>query len=286
MQRAVDVERRAEVAQHGDIIAAYLLAKSLDQARFADSRLTGQQHHLPFALLGVGPARQQEVEFLVTTNQRGQAAHGGGLEPAARAACLAHAKHCDRLVDSFHAPCPELLEHEEAFDQAARAVPDQHGARLGQRLQAGGDVRRLADHRHLVAELAGADVAGDYESGVDSDAHRDLHPGVADLSVQRLHRLDDLQAGLDRAPGIVLVGTREAEVDENAVADVVADMAVEPSDDLGAGSLVPSDQLVQVFGVHARGQRGGADHVAEHHGQLATFGLAARAGGRTGCRLC
>ena len=75
------------------------------------------------------------------------------------------------------------------------------------------------------------------------------------------------------------MGAREAEVDENAVADVVADMAVEAPDDLGAGLLVAADHLVQIFRVHARGQRGGADHVAEHHGQLATLGFAARGAG-------
>src|SRR4029453_16949551 len=104
----------AEVAQHGDIIAADVLAKSLDQARFADSRLTSQQHHLSVAAKRLAPTRQQQVELLVAADPRRQAARGGGLEPAARPACLAHAKHRDRLVDSFHAPCPEFLAYEQA----------------------------------------------------------------------------------------------------------------------------------------------------------------------------
>jgi hypothetical protein len=257
----------------------------LNEPRLADPGLPAQQHHLALAGQGVGPARQQQVELLVAADQRRQAAHGGGLKAAARLAGLAGAVHRDRLVDAFHDLCPELLEHEQAFDQPARAVADQHGAGLGQLLQAGGDVGGLADDCHLVAKLASADVAGDHEAGVDAHPDRDLHSGSHDLGVQRLHRLDDLQTGLDRAPGVVLVGARKAEVYENAVADVVTDVGVEPPDDLGARPLVAADHLVQILRVHARGQRGGTDHVAEHHGQLAPFGFPTRAGGRTGRRL-
>ena len=105
-------------------------------------------------------------------------------------------------------------------------------------------------------------------------------PGSGDLGVQRLHRLDDLQPGLNRAPRIVLVGARKAEIHQDAVADVVADVAVEPADDLGAGLLVAADHLTQIFRVHPGRKRRGADHVAEHHGQLAALGLAAGWGGR------
>src|SRR4029453_14881552 len=96
----------AEVAQHGDIIAADVLAKSLDQARFADSRLTSQQYHLSVAAKRLAPTRQQQVELLVAADQRRQAAGGGGLEPAARPACFAHAKHRDRLPPLFFPASP------------------------------------------------------------------------------------------------------------------------------------------------------------------------------------
>ena len=62
----------------------------------------------------------------------------------------------------------------------------------------------LAYDRHLVTKLAGADVAGDHEAGTDADPHGDVDARRGAPGVQRLHRLDDLQARLHRAR-VVLV---------------------------------------------------------------------------------
>ncbi len=93
-----------------------------------------------------------------------------------------------------------------------RARPDQNGARFSQGLQAGGDIGSLAYHGHLVAELC-ADVAGDHQPGVDSDPDSDFDFRDRDLGIQRLHRFDDLQTGLNRTPWVVLVGLWIAEID-------------------------------------------------------------------------
>ena len=61
------------------------------------------------------------------------------------------------------------------------------------------------------------------------------------------------------------------------------DKPVEPTDRLGDGAMVGADDLAQVFGVGARGQRGRADEIAKHHRELAPLGFAgylSRLGGK------
>ena len=49
-------------------------------------------------------------------------------------------------------------------------------------------------------------------------------------------------------------------------------MAVEMPDNLGAGLLVGADDLTELLGVQALGERREGDQVAEHHGELAALG--------------
>jgi hypothetical protein len=52
------------------------------EARLANSRFTGHQHHLAVAGLGVGPAPKQLIDFLVTADQWCQRRPAQRLEPA------------------------------------------------------------------------------------------------------------------------------------------------------------------------------------------------------------
>src|SRR3546814_3811615 len=87
----------------------------------------------------------------------------------------------------------------------------------------------------------------------------------SDLRPQPTDRLDDLQAGADGALGIVLVGAREAEVDQHAVAHVARDVALQPGDHAGAGVLVGAHDGAQIFRIIARRQLGrrSEEHTSE-----------------------
>ena len=272
MQRAVDVERRAVVAQHGGVLAEHVLAERLHDARLADPGLAGQQDHVAVARPGALPARQQQPDLLVAADQRRQAAPGGGLEPTRRAGRLAHLVDRDRRLDSLDHVRTALLEDDQALDQPPGPLADHDGAGLGQLLQAGGDVRGLADHRHLVAELAGADVADHHEPGVDADPDVDADPEALELAIEAPDRLDDVEPGADRPQRVVLMRLGIAEIGQHGVAGVVADVALEARDDLGAALLVAPQHLVQILRIEPGRERGRADHVAEHHGQLAALG--------------
>jgi len=69
---------------------------------------------------------------------------------------------------------------------------------------------------------------------------------------------------------------RVAEIDENAVAHVFGDKAVEPGNDLGDRAVIRADDLAQILGIEPRRERGRADKIAEHHRQLPAFGLGRR----------
>ena len=70
--------------------------------------------------------------------------------------------------------------------------------RLGQFLEAGGDVDRVADHRELGMVLV-ADIAGDGDAGVNADAKPDrLGQRVGERAIQRLDPGRDRGAGSDR----------------------------------------------------------------------------------------
>ena len=60
-----------------------------------------------------------------------------------------------------------------------------------------------------------------------------------------------------------------AEVDQQAVAEILRDMPLKAGDHLGAGLLMSPDDLAQVFRVELTGKSRGVHQVAEQHGKLA-----------------
>ena len=80
--------------------------------------------------------------------------------------------------------------------------------------------------------------------------------------------LDEREARPHRPLGVVLVRLRPAEIGQHAVAHELGDVAVEAQDLARDGVLVGADDLAHVLGIERRRQRGRADQIDEHHGQL------------------
>ena len=72
------------------------------------------------------------------------------------------------------------------------------------------------------------------------------------FDIDAADRVDDAQPRPDRPLGIVLMRPRVAEIDQDAVAHVLGDKAVEPGNDLGDGLVISGDDLAKIFGVEAR----------------------------------
>jgi hypothetical protein len=93
------------------------------------------------------------------------------------------------------------------------------------------------------------------------------------FEVDVANRVDDTKSGADRALGIVLMGSRVAEIGEHAVAHVFRDKPVGAPDDIGNSAVVGSNDLAQILGVEPSRELGRTDQIAEHHRQLPAFGI-------------
>src|SRR6516164_585207 len=165
------------------------------QARLADPWLAGDQHHPPFAGLRLLPAPRQEVELLVAADQR-CGPRTQGLKAADDPALADHVPGALWFGKTGERLGPEILDLEQRANLSPRAVGNDQGARPGQRLQAGGEVWRLADHVALLRRTRSDQIANHDEAAGDANPH-----------VQRLwcgepaDGVDDRQPGASRTLG-------------------------------------------------------------------------------------
>ena len=140
-------------------------------------------------------------------------------------------------------------------------VADQDGARLGQGLQARGDIHHVA-HRGV---LSGArHVADDDFAGIDADPQSQGTVEVGLLVDETCERFVHLQRSADRSVGVVLVGHGCPEQREDPVSEHLVDAPTEGRD-VGDQALEAGvDQALDPLGVEVFGQRGVADEVSEH----------------------
>src|SRR5439155_4007109 len=80
----------------------------------------------------------------------------------------------------------------------------------------------------------------------------------------------------DRPFGIVLMRTRVAEIDQDAVAQVFCDKPLQVLDYVGDSAVMRGDDLAQILGFKPRREGGRADQTAEHHRQLSALGIGSR----------
>ncbi len=117
---------------------------------------------------------------------------------------------------------------------------------------------------------------------MDAEPHGELDTVLCrQTAIQGGDSLDNAQAGVHGAPGIVFMGRRVAKIDQQPITEVLGNMALVVLDDLGSGLLVGAHHGAQVFGVELAGELRGAHQVAEQHRELPAF----RFGGRSGRRL-
>jgi hypothetical protein len=79
--------------------------------------------------------------------------------------------------------------------------------------------------------------------------------------------------GPHRALRVVFVRLRVAEIDEQAIAEVLGDIPLEAGDHFGAGVLIGPHDLAPLLRVELAGEDGGVHQVTEQHRELAAFGF-------------
>ena len=118
-------------------------AKLFDEPGLADARLADDQHELSFARADAVPAPGENDELLLAPDE-GRENPGAG--PAAAAAYAHDAIERHRRRHALELMRALVLGNEQPGDLPLHRRSDQHGSRLGRRLDARGDIRRLAEH--------------------------------------------------------------------------------------------------------------------------------------------
>ncbi len=162
--------RRAEIAQPGVRLLGDALLDRLGQPRLADPRLGRNQDDPPLARLGLGPAAQEEVDLLVAADQR-RRARAQRLKAARDTALADDAPHPLPGGKPLQRLRTEIADLEQGAELAPRRIGDDDLVRFGEALQAGRQVRRLADHRLLLRGAGANEIADHDEPGGDADAH-------------------------------------------------------------------------------------------------------------------
>ena len=99
------------------------------------------------------------------------------------------------------------------------------------------------------------------------------------------HGFDHAQAGSHGPLRVIFMRQGVAKVDEQAIAEILGDMPLKTGDDLGAGVLIGTHHLAQVFRVELAGEHGRIHQVTEQHGELQTFRIRRRRGDWGGLTL-
>ena len=163
-------------------LVAEALAQRPDHARLADPRLAREQHHLAVAVLGPGPALEQDAELVLAPDQRRETLAVQRLEAALGATLAFDPPGRERLGEALEALRAEVGQLEQPADQPARRLADDHAARRRERLQPRREVRRLADHGLLLRRALADQLADHDQAGRDADPRRQrLAAGVAEL---------------------------------------------------------------------------------------------------------
>jgi len=115
---------------------------------------------------------------------------------------------------------PEILDLEQCADLPAGALGNNERARLGQHLQPGRQVRRLADDPAFLRRAGTDQVADDDEPAGNPEPHSQLF-----RRGQAADRLDDGEPGAHRPLGVVLMRLGIAEIDQHPVAHIFGEQS-------------------------------------------------------------
>jgi hypothetical protein len=255
-------------------------AKLVNQPRFSDPGVAGEEDDLPPAALRLAEQVLQLRELALAADERGQAALHGHLEAGAAALRSYHLEGAHRRLVSLDPQLAQVAGLEESLDRSMRGLRDQHRPRRAERLETRGHVRRVALGRVVHPQVV-ADPPDHDRAGVEPDAHAQADDAVARLEVAPVvsERALNPEGGVHRPARTVLVGDGRAEQRHDAVAPILVDRPLEAMD-LGGDPLEAAlHDAVDVLGVELLSDRSEASAIREQHGDYAPLTLEGAATG-------
>jgi hypothetical protein len=114
---------------------------------------------------------------------------------------------------------------------------------------------------------------------MDAEAHGQLDtPLSLQAGIEAPHRRQNLQSSVYGTSGVVFMSLRIAEVDQEAVPEVLGNMAIKAADYLSAGLLIGTHHVSEIFGVELAGQGSGVYDITKQDRELAAFRIRSAAG--------
>ena len=246
MERAVRVIRRALA---GHPVAAFvhdLLDQHVGEPRLAHPRFTRDDESTTLAFACPLPEVRKQRRLFAATHESSAVRCPRGCE-ACFGGCLAqHTPHGDGRGESLERSFAQALVLEAVAKQLIGARADENRIGLGQRLQASGEIWRLAGDRALSGGTRAEQIANDDDAGYDADACLER---AAVGAFQLSQCIDDRQAGADCMLRRIFIGLRIAEIGEHTIAHELRHEAVEPRYRPCADVLEAADVRARIFGV-------------------------------------
>jgi hypothetical protein len=134
----------------------------------------------------------------------------------------------------------EVAILEKGSHQPVRTRRDDDRVRFSKGLEAGCQVRCLANRRVLLRDTFADQVTDDDDTRGDTDTGLKVHVGSG---VQRADRVEDGEAGTHGPFCVIFVGCRVAEISQYAVAQVLRDHTTEVIDLVGTARLKAADDV-------------------------------------------
>ena len=274
-QRGGAVVGRAVRHQGGPIVGLDATSQHVSQARLPHPRLAREGDRAVPPGPHLVPGLDQRRDLCRPPHERAQI--GLGLHPRLRLRLGHHLIGPDRIGQALQLQLAQRSHEEPPSHQLVGVLAHHERARRGVVLEAGGQVRRLPDDGVAVGRGRRTHVGQHDHPGVHGDADRQLDAvPQAHLLGDGAERLEQVEAGRHGPAGVVLVGYGMAEVGEDPVADEPGDAPVVAADRLVTGGLVGAKDLAHELWVALVAERGGADDVAEHDGELAPLAVGRR----------
>src|SRR5271165_2483472 len=147
IERAVAMIGRALIAQPYVLRLRDLLREPRRKSRLADAGLASDQHDLALAAPGPALARDEIGALGFTPNKAGEPRGMRSLEATFALGHPERGESLDRLGEALDRVAAQTLQPEPVADQAPRRSRQHDAARLGEALQPGGEIWRVADDR-------------------------------------------------------------------------------------------------------------------------------------------
>jgi hypothetical protein len=175
------------------------------------------------------------------------------LEPAGDHACTEHPPSSHRLGKAFDFNGAEIVELKQVSDEPARACRNHDLIGLGNGLQAGRQVRRLACDVVLRRPANPIDLADHRQPSCDPDANLSR---TAVRKREACNRIDRRESSPDGTLGIVLMRLRVAEIRQGTIAHRAGNEPAEAHDAFADAAMKSAERLAHVLRVLPGRKRG------------------------------